>query len=96
MMVDYVRKMTMKKSCKYGGNGLFEHFLSLYFLLFCVFFFNAVKIGLLVLQMYSKKLYEAAAALYTASIAAFPLTAAYNNRAQCCEYIVYFVIVCPE
>ena len=25
MMVDYVRYMTVKKSCKYGECGLFEH-----------------------------------------------------------------------
>ena len=28
MMVDYVRKMTVKKSCKYGEYGWFEHLLS--------------------------------------------------------------------
>ena len=28
-MVDYVKKMTVKKSCKYGKYGLFEHLLSL-------------------------------------------------------------------
>ena len=27
MMVDHVRKMTVKKSCKYGEYGLFEYFL---------------------------------------------------------------------
>ena len=27
MMVDYVREMTVKKSCKYGKYGMFEHLL---------------------------------------------------------------------
>ena len=30
MMVDYVREMTVKKSCKYGRYGLFEHLLFLF------------------------------------------------------------------
>ena len=38
------------------------------------------------LQMYEKEQYEAAVSYYTASIAVFPLVAAFNNRAQCREY----------
>ena len=30
VMVDYVRKMTVKKSCKYGEYGSFEHSLFLF------------------------------------------------------------------
>ena len=30
LMVEYVKKMTVKKSCKYGENGLFEHLLFLF------------------------------------------------------------------
>ena len=38
MMVDYVRKMTAKKSCKYGEYGLFERVLFLFILfLICMF-----------------------------------------------------------
>ena len=32
VVVDYVRQMTVKKSCKYGKYGLFEHLLFLLFL----------------------------------------------------------------
>ena len=39
MMVDYERKMIVKKSCKYGEYGLFEHLLFLLFYLFGFFFF---------------------------------------------------------
>ena len=35
VMVDYVRKMTVKKSCKYGEHGSFEHLL---FLCVCLVF----------------------------------------------------------
>ena len=31
MMVDYVREMTVKKSCKYGQYGSFVHLLFLFF-----------------------------------------------------------------
>ena len=34
VMVDNVRKMTVKKSCKYGSCGLFEHLLFLFIYLF--------------------------------------------------------------
>ena len=30
MMVDYVRKMTVNKSCKYGEYGSFKHLLILF------------------------------------------------------------------
>ena len=33
MMVDYVREMTVKKSCKYGEYGSFEHLVLLLLLL---------------------------------------------------------------
>ena len=36
MMVDHVRKMTVKKSCKYGEYGSFQHLL----FLLVNFFFN--------------------------------------------------------
>ena len=41
-MVDYVREMTVKKSCKYGEYESFEHLLLLLFLLllFLLFFLN--------------------------------------------------------
>ena len=35
-MVDYVRKMTVKKSYKYGKIGSFEHFLFLFVLFVCL------------------------------------------------------------
>ena len=31
-MVDYVREITVKKSCKYGEYGSFEHLLSLFYM----------------------------------------------------------------
>ena len=37
VMVDYVREMTVKKSCKYGEYGSFEHLLILFTSCKCIF-----------------------------------------------------------
>ena len=39
VMVDFVREMTLKKSCKYGKYGSFEPLLFLLFVCVVVFFF---------------------------------------------------------
>ena len=45
VMVDCVRKMTVKKSCKYGEYGSFEHLLFM-FLFWIVFVFPSICLAL--------------------------------------------------
>ena len=43
-IVDYVREMIVKKSCKYGNWGSYEHFLFLYLWCLCVWGFLFVYV----------------------------------------------------
>ena len=44
LMVDYVREMIVKKACKCGRYGLFEHLLFFSFFFFLLYYFYFVNV----------------------------------------------------
>ena len=44
LMVDYVKKMTVKKFCKYGEYGSFEHLLFLLCVSLCLLIYNSLAL----------------------------------------------------